>query len=208
MVAMAIIAGVSYFGLINGLTVPGDASTTATNLATSEGLFRLGATGLVVVAILDVVVAWGFYVLLRSVHPSLSLLGAWFRVAYAAIFAMAIANLFGAVRAASVDPEQTVFLIESFEHAWQMGLIVFGIHLGIIGLLVWRANDIPWFFGALLALSAAGYVIDGFGTLLIPSYALSLGAYTFVGEVAFIFWLLLRGRKLPDTSGEEPSPGA
>lgn len=203
LLAMAVIAGVSNFGVISSLTVPGDPSTTATNLANSAALFRLGATGLVVVAILDVVVAWGLYILLRSVHPGLSLLGAWFRVAYAAIFAMAINSLFSAVRAAPVDPAQTAFFIETFKHGWQMGLIVFGIHLGVIGFLVWRSNYISWIFGVLLVLSAAGYVVDGFGTLLDPTYALAVSAFTFVGEVAFIFWLLIRGSRLPDRADED-----
>lgn len=205
LLGMALLAGVSLVGVIHNLTVPDDPNATAANLANSSTLFRLGATGLVVVAILDVVVAWGLYVLLRSVHRSLSLLGAWFRVAYAAIFAMTLNNLFSAVRAAPDDPGQTAFFIETFEHGWQMGLIVFGIHLGIIGFLVWRSYDISWIFGVLLVLSAAGYVVDGVGTLLTPTYALAISAFTFVGEVAFIFWLLIRGSRLPDRTQEEPS---
>jgi hypothetical protein len=208
LLAMAVIAGLSSFGVIDNLTIPGDPDATAANLVNSAALFRLGAIGLVVVAILDVAVAWGLYIVLRSVNPSLSLLGAWFRVAYAAIFVMAINSLFSALRAAPVDPAQSMFFLETFQYGWQMGLILFGIHLGLIGFLVWRSPHISWIFGVLLVVSGVGYVVDGFGTLLDPAYSLALSTFTFVGEVAFIFWLLVRGSRLPDGEATNPSVDA
>lgn len=208
LLAMAVIAGLSSFGVIDNLTVPGDPGATAANLVNSEALFRLAAIGFVVVAILDVAVAWGLYIVLRSVNPSLSLLGAWFRVSYAAIFVMAINNLFSALRAAPLDPAQSVFFLETFEYGWQAGLILFGIHLGVIGFLVWRSPYISWIFGLLLVVSGVGYAVDGFGTLLDPNYSLALSTFTFVGEVAFIFWLLVRGRRLPDGAVTNPSDDA
>jgi len=205
---MAVIAGVSNFGVIDNLTVPGDPGTTAANLVNSAALFRLGAVGLVVVAILDVAVAWGLYIVLRSVSPSLSLLGAWFRIGYAAIFVMAINNLFSALRAAPVDPAQSAFFLETFQYGWQTGLIIFGIHLGVIGFLVWRSTYISWIFGVLLVVSSVGYMVDGFWTLLDPTYSLALSTFTCVGEVAFIFWLLIRGSRLPDETVRKPGVDA
>jgi uncharacterized membrane protein YfbV (UPF0208 family) len=43
-----------------------------------------------VVAVLDLVVAWGLYVLLEPVSKNLSMLAAWFRLVYAAVFAIAL----------------------------------------------------------------------------------------------------------------------
>jgi hypothetical protein len=203
---MAVIAALSNFGVINNLIVPGDASATAANLVGSAGLFRLGAVGLIVVAILDVVVAWGLYVALRTVNPSLALLGAWLRLAYAAIYAPVIFSLFSALRAAPVDPTRTMFILESFDQGWQAGLIIFGFHLGVIGLLVWRPGFFSRLVGVLLVIAGAGYVVDGLGTLLSPSYALKLSTFTFLGEVVFIFWLIILGRKLPDTADTRTQP--
>jgi hypothetical protein len=199
LLVMAAIAALSNFGVINNLTVPGDADTTAANLVNSAALFRLGAVGLIVVSILDVVVAWALYVVLRSVNPSLALLGAWLRLAYAAIFAPAIVSLFSALRLAPVEPAETLFLLETFDQGWQAALIVFGVHLGVIGLLVWRSGFFSRLVSALLVVAAVGYVVDGLGTLLSPTYALGLSTFTFVGEVVFLLWLLIRGGKLPDT---------
>jgi hypothetical protein len=202
LLAMAVIAAVSNFGVIQNLTVPGDPSATATNLVDSATRFRLGAVGLILVAALDVVVAWGLYVALRSVNPSVSLFGAWFRLAYAAIFAAVINNLFGALRAAPLDPARALFLIESFNQGWQIGMVLFGVHLGIVGALLWhRPGVFSRIVAVLLIIAGAGYLVDGLGTLLSPAYALELGMYTFAGEVVFILWLLIRGGRSGDVSG-------
>lgn len=196
LLVMAAIAAPSNFGVIQNLTVPGDAETTAANLINSAVLFRFGASGLLIVAILDVVVAWGLYVVLRSVNPRLSLLGAWFRLVYAAMFAVAINGLFNALRTAPQDPAQTLFLIESFNHGWQIGMAFFGIHLCLVGFLVWQPGVFSRIVAVLLVIAGVGYVVDGLGTALVPAYSLELSRFTFVGEIIFILWLLIRGGKL------------
>ncbi|MBN2553906.1 MAG: DUF4386 domain-containing protein [Spirochaetales bacterium] len=201
LLAMAVIAGLSNFAVIGNLIVPGDAEATAANIAGSAALFRLGAAGLLAVAVLDVLVAWGLYLVLRAMNPSLSLLGAWLRVVFAAIFAVAINSLFAAAGSASLDPEQTLFLAETFERGWQAGLIFFGLHLGITGALVWRYGSLSWIFGVLLIVAGAGYVLDALVMLLGLPFALELSMFTFVGEVVFIFWLLIRGGRAVSPAG-------
>jgi len=197
LLAMAVIAAVSNFGAIQNLTVPGNPGATATNLVDSATRFRLGAVGLILVAVLDVVVAWGLYVVLRGVNSSLSLFGAWFRLAYAAIFAVVINNLFSALRAAPADPNQAFFLIQSFNQGWQIGLVFFGLHLGVVSALLWgRPGVFSRVVAVLLIIAGAGYLVDGLGTAISPVYALELGRFTFVGEVVFIFWLLIRGGRV------------
>jgi hypothetical protein len=198
LLVMAVIAAYANFAVIMNLEVPGDPSTTAANLVESAGQVRLAAAGFIVVAILDVIAAWGLYIVLRSVNPSLSLLGGWFRLAYSAILVVAINGLLNALHAGSMDPDLAGFFLESFDSLWQIGLIVFGLHLCVIGYLVWQAEFIHWLFGLLLIIAGLGYIVDGFGTVLIQDYSLELAMFTFVGEVALILWLLIRGRKLPD----------
>lgn len=202
LLVMAVIGGAANFGVIANLAVSGNRAATAGHLIGMSNLLRLAAAGLVIVAILDVIVAWGLYIVLRRVNPSLSLLAAWLRVAYAAVFAAAITGLFDALRAAPISPAQAVFSLEGYDLAWQLALTIFGVHLGLVGYLVWKAEFAHWIFGALLILAGAGYFADGLGTLLSPNYALGLSGFTFIGEVIFIVWLLVRGARLPDTSVE------
>ena len=201
LLAMAIIAAYANFAVIANLEVPGDPSTTAANLVESAGQARLAAAGFIIVVILDVIVAWALYIVLRSVNPSLSLLGGWLRLAYAAILAVAINSLLNALHAGPMDPALAGLFLESFDSLWQIGLIIFGLHLCVVGYLVWQAEFIHWLFGLLLIIAGLGYIVDGFGTVLIPDYSLDLAVFTFIGEVTLILWLLIRGRKLPDVGG-------
>lgn len=196
MLAMTLIAAPVNFVLIQNMIVPGSAEATAANLMTAAGMYRLGAVALLIVAVLDVLVAWGLYEVFKKVHPGLSLLGAWLRVAYAAIFAASITSIFGAVRAAPTDAAAALRLVEHFNDGWMVGQVFFGLHLGVVGILALRSRFIHWLFGALLIVAGAGYLVDGIATLASPGYAVQLAVFTFVGEVLFMFWLLIRGPRL------------
>lgn len=192
---MAVIAPLASFGVVGNLSISGDAAATAANLAQSAGAVRLAATGLMVVVILDIIVAWSLFVVLRDKNHSLSLLGAWFRLVYAATFPIAIANLFRAALTAGSSPEQAVLFLDSFNLMWQVSLFVFSFHLLTVGVLVWRPGVVEKVLGALLLLAGAGYLIDGLGAMIDPSYDLGISAFTFTGEVLFIIWLFARGGK-------------
>lgn len=94
---MAVLAGIANFGAIEGLVTKDDATKTAHDILASQEAFRFALLALVFVAILDVVVAWALFGFLKPVHEGLSRLAAWLRVAYAAVFAVAISQLVGAL---------------------------------------------------------------------------------------------------------------
>jgi hypothetical protein len=57
-------------------------------------------------------------------------------------------------------------------------------------------------FGILLVIAGLGYIADGFVAVLVPGASISIGQFTFVGEVALIFWLLIRGSRKNFSRGE------
>jgi hypothetical protein len=197
---MAIIAPISFFGIFEKLVVQGDATATASNILGSVGLFRIGTFCLLIVAILDMIVAWALNVLLKSVNRSLSLLMALFRVVFATIFVMALVNLVNILQllngadylGGQVDA-QVMLYYNSFKNGWDMGLIILGFHLAILGYLIFKSIYFPKFLGVLLVIASFGYVVDGFGKLFLPNYNLTISTVTFVGEALLIIWLLLRG---------------
>lgn len=83
---MAVLA-FTMFAAFENLVVTGDTAKTARNIVDHELLFRTIICGFLIVAVLDVVVAWALYVLFRPVNRSIALLSAWFRVVYAALLA-------------------------------------------------------------------------------------------------------------------------
>jgi len=196
---MAVLAPFAYFFVLQGMVEPADAATTVDNITASEGLFRIGITAWLVVIALDVVVAWALYVLLRPVNEALSVLVAWLRLVYTAIFAIAVANLFdvaqvlGGQRAALGSEElqtEVMSSIASFENGWDLGLAIFGLHLLGLGVLLWGPTVFSKVLGALVIVAGVGYLIDSLGEILVPGYAVSLAVFTFVGEVLLIVWLL------------------
>ena len=90
---MAILAMFANFSVIEGLVVPNDVPTTIQNIMDYEILYRAGLISFVIVLILDVLVAWALYVLLKPLHRNLAVLAAWFRLIYTAIFAVALNHL-------------------------------------------------------------------------------------------------------------------
>lgn len=203
LLVLAILSGFGQFAAVQHLVVENDAVKTAAKIAGSKTLFRVGIASLLVAAALDIVVAWGLFRVFEPVSSGLSMLTAWFRLAYAAIFVVAIAQLAGVLRllpgAGSAGknglPAQVLSTVHSYDDIWSAGLVLFGVHLVLLGVLVYRAVYAPRILGLLLIIAGLGYAIGGFSVLLFPP-GTNVAAYTFIGEVFLIFWLLLRGRRL------------
>ena len=88
--AMAALSAFGIFYVVDGLVTRGEAATTVEDIAASTGLFRWGTASLYAVVVLDVVVAWALFRFFRPVSSGLSRLAAWFRLAYAGVFMIAI----------------------------------------------------------------------------------------------------------------------
>lgn len=203
---MAILAPIANFGVLQKLIVSGDATNTANKIIASAGLFRIGIFVFLIVAILDLVVAWALYVLLKPINESLSLLAAWFRIVYAAIFVSALNNLLIVLQLLNGSDylkafetnqlhAQVMLSLNAFTDGWNIGLAIFGLHLLVLGYLVFKSGYLPKFLGILVVIAGLGYLIDNLGKLLSPNYNVTIAMFTFIGEVLLIFWLLWRGIK-------------
>ena len=203
---IAVLSPFANFFVLEDLVVSANATATANNVIASEGLFRTGIAALVIVVMLDVVVTWALYVLLRPVNSTLAMFVASLRLIYAAVLAAALVNLFdaaqllgGADYVATVPAEQlhtqAMSSIASFENGWDVGLAVFGLHLVGLGVLLFRSPAFPRFLGGLVILAGGGYLFDSFGRILISDYALTVSVFTFVGEALLIPWFIWMGTK-------------
>jgi hypothetical protein len=76
--------------------------------------------------------------------------------------------------------------------------VLFGLYLGVIGVLVFRSGYIPRVMGVLLVIAGAGYVLDSLRPYLFPRADLGFLMITFFGEVVFMLWLLVRGWKVQE----------
>jgi len=192
---MAVLAGFGNFGAIVPLVTPGDAAQTAGDIAGSAPLFLAGIGSLFVVTILDLIVAGALYALFRPVNPVVSAVAAWARVVFAGVFMVAIGRLVTAYTLLD-RPDQALRGVEAFTTIWVTGLGLFGIHLLLVGYLAYRSGFMARIFGILLWVAGIGYLADAAGTVFVSGFTAVFGQFLFVGEVALIFWLLIRGRRL------------
>lgn len=203
---LAVLAAVVNFGVFQKLIVPGDAKATAEHIAGAQGLFRLAIAAFFGVAILDVVVGWALYSVFKPVNRSLSLLAAILRIVYATLLAIALNNLVSALQllggadylnafGADQLQAQMMVLLGAFQSGWDLSLIIFGLHLGILGGLLFRSGTRIRILGVLVIAAGLGYVIDGIGKLLFPDYAVSVAMFAFVGEPLLMVWLLVQAAR-------------
>ena len=206
---MTIAAIFATFFARHNLIVHGDTATTVNNILAKEMLFRSGICSYLIVIICDVVVAWALYVFLKPINKSISLLTAWFRLVYSTIFGISLLNLVTVLHFLNAADHLTVFGIDmlhvqvmlslnAFSDGWAIGFVFFGLHLGLLGYLVFKSGYIPQILGILLLIAGLGYFIDSFGKFLLPGYNVEIAMFTFIGELIFMFWLLIKGVKISE----------
>lgn len=187
---MAVLAAAANFGVVqpNAADLPGFAALQPVG-------FGLAVAALMVVVFLDVVVAWGLHLVFGEGNLALSGLTAWLWVVYAAVFLVAIGVLGALVGGVSDVPAGLAFTL--FDSVWSAGLGLFGAHLLLLAALLMRSRFAPTWLGALVGVAGVGYVADAFTSLVAPGAAFGVGAFTFVGEVVLLVWLLVSARRLP-----------
>ncbi|QHJ08068.1 DUF4386 domain-containing protein [Hymenobacter busanensis] len=196
------------------LVVPYQAAETARNIAAHEGLFTAGIFAYFVTFILDLVLTWSLYHLLKPVNKPLAQLTAGFRLVYTLIALVALNNLVTALRLDTTpeygtllgSPEQAQALamvyLRAFKNHWYFGLLVFGTHLLMLGYLVFRSGYIPRVLGVALAITGLGYLLTSLRPYVAPNLNVDFAMFTFFGELLFMGWLLVRGHRI----AESPQP--
>ncbi|MFD2672150.1 DUF4386 domain-containing protein [Marinicrinis sediminis] len=210
---MAVAAFFSYGYVHNSLIDQGDPLHTLQQMEASATLFRMEILGWLLIILCDLLVSWGLYQYFKPIHAAYAVLTGWLRLLYTAILSIAVAQL---VVVSSVVEEtrsgfggtmeewamQVWLSITAFESIWSMGLIIFGLHLIVAGLVALRAVHIPKWIGSLLILAGISYTLINLMYRIVPELEsvtaileMILMAPMMIGELGFAIWLLLRGHK-------------
>lgn len=193
---MAVLAASANFGAIVPLIARGDAEQTAQNISGAPLLFLAGIVSFFIVALLDIIVAGAMYTLFKPVSRRVSAAAAWMRAVYAVLLVVATSQLVIGFSLLG-DPEAALPVLESFNTIWVISQGLFGISLLLVGYLAFGSGFIPKVLGILLAIAGIGYLADAVGMAFIPGFSAVFAQFMFVGEVVIIFWLLIKGRRLP-----------
>jgi hypothetical protein len=218
----ALVAGIAYlimmasplteFLVYNKLVISQEAAQTVQNILTHQALFNIGIFGYLVNFMGDILSAWALYILLKPVNANLSLLAAWVKLVYAVISLVSVLNLLNVVELLQrpdylkvFGPEQlraqAMLSLKSFRNGWSFAFIFFGIHLLLVGYLAFRSGYIPRVIGIFIAIAGFGWLVDNVQPYLYPRYEVNIGMFTGLGELIFMFWLLIKGTRIKDIPG-------
>ncbi|GAB2864108.1 DUF4386 domain-containing protein [Pseudoduganella ginsengisoli] len=210
------LAGLLYLALIvlgafgemkvrGSLVVSGDAAATAHNIMASEGLWRAGIAGDLLMHVLDLPVIVVLYLLLRPVDRGVAQFATLINVVQTAVLAANKLNLLlplfllgdaAYLKAFPPDQLQTLAYLAVKVHGFGfgIGLIFFGVACVARGWLLFRSGFVPKAIGILMALAGASYLVNSFALLVAPAVADMLFPFIMlpplVGESVFALWLL------------------
>jgi hypothetical protein len=195
------------FFVYHKLVLSGSAEATVKNILANKNLFISGIFGYLINFIADVVAAWAFYGLLKPVNEMLSLLAAWLRLVYTVISLAALLNLLTVLRLVNSSENLTIFDVDqlhyqvmfslhAFRDGWSFAYYFFGIHLVLLGYLIFKSTYMPRIIGVLIIVDGLGWIISTMQPVLFPHINLDFIAITYFGELVLLFWLLIKGPKI------------
>ncbi len=214
----AIIAGLGYlldpvvfaeYNIYPKLVVPGNVEQTVSNVLAHQHLFVIAISCYCINFLEDILIAWALYFLLAPADKALSLLTALLRLIYATIGLVSAVYLLTAYRLLVVPEYARVFgasqlhaqvdlALHAFRYGWNFGLIVFGVHLVLLGVLIVRSRYVPWIIGVVLVIDGLGWITTELQPYLYPNVNVDGLFVTFFGELIFMLWLLIFGWRLKE----------
>ncbi len=227
------IAGLLYLTLLTAplrlmyipgkLFVAGNATATANNIAAHETLFRLGILSDLFTGTMVIFLTLALYRLFKGVDQDLArlvvILGS---LVVTPIYFLntvndAAALLFacGADFLSVFDKPQRDALAILFLRLHHAGVVAnevfWGLWLLPFGLLVYRSRFLPRVLGVWLIINGIAYVAVSVTGVLLPRYeqtAFNLGFPAFLGELAIMLWLVIKGAKPQPLPTPAVSPAA
>jgi hypothetical protein len=163
------------------LLVASDPVATARNVMASPQLFRISFLVYLMEAVCDVALTVIFYVLLRPVSLTLSMLAAFFGIISTATFATgelfyfmaSVPVLDGAFRQHLTSNEGYLFIYSAltlYGYGGTVFMVFYGIATALRGYLFYRSTYYPRWLGSLLLLAGAVFIVKNVIVVALPQY--------------------------------------
>jgi hypothetical protein len=201
---LTILGGIFAQGFVSERLINfGDAAATANNILANKGLFHLGFAVYLIEMACQVAMTALFYVLLRPVSRSVSLLSAFWGLTGCVIKTFArvfyIVPLFvlgGSASLSSFSTEQlqslAIVLLRINDVGAGIALAFFGFSTVLKGWLTFRSTFLPKWLGVLSIVSGLGWVAFLYPPLGYRAFPI-IALLGLIGSAASIFWLLVFG---------------
>ncbi len=191
----------------------GDATATASNITSSELLFRIGIFTSLVSYVIFIFLAVALYRLLQEINRRQALLmvvlvviavSTGFLNTLSQIGALIIlsgAEFLSVFEKPELDALAYLFL-RLHSHGLQAISIFWGLWLFPFGLLVYHSRFIPKILGIVLWLAGTAYVVGSFTFFVLPPIKVTISPFLSIlelGGLLMVFWLLIVGTRTPAT---------
>lgn len=194
----------------SSLIVLGNSDVTASNIASSEMLFRAGFVADSFMLFADVAIAIVLYALFKPVSPVLSMTAAAFRLIQAAILGANLLLYYSALLILSHNGYMSSFstgqthslallFLNIHGHGYDLGLLFFGVSNLVLGYLVIRSRFVPALIGYGLVAAGLVYLLGSYTRFVFPEYlsvVQPVYVLPLVAELSFCLWLLIKGVRM------------
>lgn len=201
-VLMAIIAGFSFGFAFPKIYSPSQLDFAQSSLTENMQLYRLMLWGILLVLLLDILVSLTLYLYFKNDNKKLALLSCTLRIIYSMIFGIATYFLVKNIGQPNNSNQIVIENYKSFQNIWSIGLIIFGIHLLVVGVLMKLHKLIPKILWYLTIIAGTSYVLvhilkttapqlTELNNLMNNILALPMA----LGELGLAIWLIIKGGK-------------
>ncbi len=216
----AITSGFAFGYVLTKVYVPGNAVTTAANVAANSGLVRLGVVFDMFQGAEWILLAMTLYMLLKHVHQGAARAMVVLVAVGGAIVCLNEVFQFESVRVATDSSYAGAFgiggsnglvllLLDIHHYGFLAAQIFFGLWLVPFGYLAYRSAMFPRALGVALIVGGACYLVGLLAVFLVPDFALGEKINVFVtipsalAEISMVLYLLVVGVKTPRKTREE-----
>jgi hypothetical protein len=212
---VAILGGFAHFFARGTIRVPGDAATTAANIAQHATLFRLGFVADLIMATVFIILGMVLYRLFRHVNREVA---AALVVFVAVGTGMILLNLINQYAALLVATDGTyggstaliMLLVDMQSYGYTIAGVLFGLWLFPLGYLAYTSGLFPRPLGVVLMVACFGYITDTLLVFLVPGLSETVTtivtAPAAVAELWMVGYLLAVGVRTRAATAAVPVP--
>ena len=195
------------FGMLvipNTLFVPGDISATVSNIMANQTLYISSIVIALLTQVVQIFVVLNLYKVLKPVNKNHAVYMVVFILMGVPIAMLNELNQIAVLLLLKSPDFLTFFttdqiqaLVALFLDLRHAGIVIAQIFWGLwlfpMGYLVYKSGFLPKIIGALLIVACFGYLTDSFLYFFVPDFGIVFSEFTFLGEAAITFWLLIKG---------------
>lgn len=180
-----------------------DTVQTANNILGNELLFKLGIAGNLLAQLLFIFTVILLYHLFKSVSKVCTLNMFVFALVSVPIAMMSTLGQIAALELAGRDNTLMLLFINLNEQGIIIASIFWGLWLFPLGNLIRQSGYFPNLIGPAVMIGGIGYFFGSFAQLLMsnPDTIMPIFEILTLGEMVFIFWLIIKGARLPQNIG-------